>query len=370
MSIKSISLHQKVSLTPLLKNTIKTLRKERNKRGDIISKQLGKGASYISQIENNKIKEIEFDTVMKIFQTILDMSGTPYINYMCNRIKAIIAETSQKQLVQENWIHIFLAQELSYDIDVWVVSFTDNKLEELQISPEELVKKINKNSILQQFSDKGNILIPNKAYVYVAHIDYYSENEYDFNISVKYMLPYDYLSNILTRKITTINYINMYAIFENLFLEESNHIITSDIYEKTKKIMYDNGFYNTYDFYNNIHHHKSRIDNALYDDEYNNENTNSFTFYDNLIVDYEKKYNSEKDKLFKKLDFSLLQYYENNSAYSCEVIDKMLHNLVEDPGLMMAILSAPLYDLPNYNRRKFFKEFSLLLEKYSNSSDY
>ena len=55
MSIKSISLHQKVSLTPLLKNTIKTLRKERNKRGDIISKQLGKGASYISQIENNKI---------------------------------------------------------------------------------------------------------------------------------------------------------------------------------------------------------------------------------------------------------------------------------------------------------------------------
>ena len=234
MSIKSISLRQKVSLTPLLKNTIKTLRKERNKRGDIISKQLGKGASYISQIENNKIKEIEFDIVMKIFQTILDMSGTLYINYMCNRIKAIIAETSPKQLVQENWIHIFLAQELSYDIDVWVVSFIDNKLEELQISPEELVKKINENSILQQFSDKGNILIPNKAYVYVAHIDYYSENEYDFNISVKYMLPYDYLSNILTRKITTINYINMYDIFENLFLEESNHIITSYIYEKTK----------------------------------------------------------------------------------------------------------------------------------------
>ncbi|WP_368228114.1 hypothetical protein, partial [Blautia wexlerae] len=67
---------------------------------------------------------------------------------------------------------------------------------------------------------------------------------------------------------------------------------------------------------------------------------------------------------------SSLACFTRKSAYSCEVIDKMLHKLVEDSGLMMAILSAPLYDLPNYNRRKFFKEFSLLLEKYSNSSDY
>ena len=39
---------QKVLLTPLLQDTIKNLRKKYNKRVDNLSKQLQKGASYIS----------------------------------------------------------------------------------------------------------------------------------------------------------------------------------------------------------------------------------------------------------------------------------------------------------------------------------
>ena len=44
-------------LTENLRSTIKDLRKKKKKRGDDLSRELGKGASYISQIENGKIIE-------------------------------------------------------------------------------------------------------------------------------------------------------------------------------------------------------------------------------------------------------------------------------------------------------------------------
>ena len=52
---------QKVRLTDLLRDTIKDLRKTYNKRGDVLSKELDRGASYVSQLENGKIRDIEFD---------------------------------------------------------------------------------------------------------------------------------------------------------------------------------------------------------------------------------------------------------------------------------------------------------------------
>ena len=56
-----------IELTENLRSTIRDLRKKKKKRGDELSKELGKGASYISQIENGKIKEIDFDLLSSIF---------------------------------------------------------------------------------------------------------------------------------------------------------------------------------------------------------------------------------------------------------------------------------------------------------------
>ena len=43
-----------IELTENLRSTIRDLRKKKKKRGDELSKELGKGASYISQIENGR----------------------------------------------------------------------------------------------------------------------------------------------------------------------------------------------------------------------------------------------------------------------------------------------------------------------------
>ena len=90
MSNKISIKRQKVLLTPLLQDTIKNLRKKYNKRGDNLSKQLQKGASYISQIENGKIKEIEFDSLLEIFHLILNMPNESFFNFMNDYINEII----------------------------------------------------------------------------------------------------------------------------------------------------------------------------------------------------------------------------------------------------------------------------------------
>ena len=73
MASKISAKKQRVALTDLLQNTIKTLRKEHNIRGDILSKKIGKGASYISQIENGKMREIDFDIILEIFHAIINL---------------------------------------------------------------------------------------------------------------------------------------------------------------------------------------------------------------------------------------------------------------------------------------------------------
>ena len=73
---------QKVRLTDLLRDTIKDLRKTYNKRGDVLSKELDRGASYVSQLENGKIKDIEFDLLDTMFQRIIGLSGDYYNDYI------------------------------------------------------------------------------------------------------------------------------------------------------------------------------------------------------------------------------------------------------------------------------------------------
>ena len=52
-----------VQLTAYLRSILKDLRKNSNLRGDTLSKELKKGASYLYQIEAGKIKETSLDNL-------------------------------------------------------------------------------------------------------------------------------------------------------------------------------------------------------------------------------------------------------------------------------------------------------------------
>ena len=87
-----------IELTENLRSTIRDLRKSKKKRGDELSKELGKGASYISQIENGKIKEIDFALLNKIFRKITDLSDDEYAEYMDNLIDDSMAHMTKEEI--------------------------------------------------------------------------------------------------------------------------------------------------------------------------------------------------------------------------------------------------------------------------------
>ncbi|RHE67041.1 XRE family transcriptional regulator [Blautia obeum] len=96
-----------IELTENLRSTIRTLRKSKKKRGDELSKELGKGASYISQVENGKIKEMDFSLLNKIFRKITDLSDDEYIKFIDDLIDDNALHMSKDELKHEQWIHQF-----------------------------------------------------------------------------------------------------------------------------------------------------------------------------------------------------------------------------------------------------------------------
>lgn len=350
---------QRVPITELLQNSIKTLRKQYNKRGDILSKELDKGASYISQIENGKIKEIDFDSLMCIFKAIYSVPEVEFIKLFSSYIDSLLIEQTKSQLVKENWIHIFLVQEIPYPVTDWVINFIQNKLNSLGKSPYDLIQEINRNHQLQSWY-YGSNYYPNKAYVIAQEPSVYdSLEEFKLSITTVYKLEDNYIDDILNRKITSINYINMEIIFRQLFSMESDYL--PSVLEKVSKIMIDNNFLNTFERYDFLQRKNSSIVS---------ENSQEFIFYDKLVTNYKEKYQKLKSEVFDKIDDSLENYYRANSAYSCETIDKMLKNFDSDPGLMLAILSASVYEIPMDFHYRFMEDFRSLLKKYSKIDPY
>lgn len=349
---------QKVRLTDLLRNTIKELRKTYNKRGDVLSKEINRGASYVSQLENGKIKDIEFDLLDMMFQHIVGLSGDYYNNYIQKYIYDIINNVPSKEsLYNEEWIHIFVMQNFKVGLSENLIEIINKKLEQENYSPEQLVKKINLNKFHRQWSEVKREL--NKAYITVSS---YSYDNYNIYVDIEYSLPEDFISKILKKEITSTSYVIMEGLLKNLYTINSMDLPSA--INRTEKILFDNGFFNTIEIYENLHKlvHQQQ---PLKVEPPTDDNIDWFTFYDEVIVNYNEKYKNLKQKTIEKLNYAFDKYKEENPSYACETLEKILNNMDCDLGLMMVILSTTLNNIPKDMRRLFLKDYKSLIEHYS-----
>lgn len=349
---------QKVRLTDLLRDTIKDLRKTYNKRGDVLSKELDRGASYVSQLENGKIKDIEFDLLDMMFQRIVGLSGDYYNDYIQKYIYEIIGNTTVKEsLYNEEWIHIYVMQNFQIDISDAIIEIIEKKLDQVGYTPEQLVKKINQNIFQRQWMDIKRET--NKLYVNISSSNY--DNYYTYT-DIEYSLPEDYVAKILSKKTTTISFIFMDGILRNLYTLETDD--RAGAIKRTKKILFDNGFYDTIEIFENLHK-LSHQQQPLKIDMQANDDTDLFTFYDEVIVNYNEKYQNLKQQAIEKLNYAFDRYKDEHTSYACETLEKILDNMDGDLGLIMVILSAPLNSIPRDMKHFFWEDFKALLERYS-----
>ena len=347
---------QKVKLTDLLRDTIKDLRKTYNKRGDILSKEIDRGASYVSQLENGKIKDIEFDLLNLMFQHIVGLSGDDYNDYIQKHIHKIISNMTSKELLyNEEWIHIFTMQIFQINISDNIIEIIKQKLEKVNCTPEQLVKKINQNTFHRQWLDVKREA--NKLYVNISSSNY---DNYSTYTDITYSLPEDYVAKILLKKITSISFIFMDGILKNLYTLKSDD--KAGAIRKTEKILFDNGFFDTIEIFENLH------DISHQQQPLNIETTGDmdlFTFYDEVIVNYNEKYANLKQQAIQKLNYAFDRYKDEHPSYACETLEKILDNMNGDLGLIMVILSAPLNNIPRDIRHFFWEEFKALIERCS-----
>ncbi len=328
-------------LTENLRQTIRDLRKRKKKRGDELSKELGKGASYISQIENGKIKEIDFDLLDEIFHKITDLPEKQYEDFINNLIDETSSHLTTEELQHETWMHQFNHEIRKYPITDSLIEFIQNKLTDLNYTPEEFVSIINENRGLEGAE------LPEANKLNIEIIDT-GNGGFGVFSSIRFDLPDDFITKILSKQITTINYINMQGIIFNLFLSDNNTI--KEAHEKTDQLLYDNQFYT-------IRQRNKLIQDKLKEKQDKNE---KFTFYDVQPTDYDKKYTMLKDDIGKAFDF----LRDKDIVYTCDRLETLQKNMHNDLGFITAIMSTPLYRINSNLRQDFWADYQELVKSY------
>lgn len=349
---------QKVALTELLRNTIKSLRLTYKKNGVVLSKELGKGASYISQIESGKIKDIEYDMIHNIIQHITNLTDKEYDNFIKEYILNIIKNLSKKEYYSENWIHVYVLQDMPVDIPDKLLELIKSKMESTSFDSETLVREINKNNNFSSGVLSFMDYMENKLILTISKI---SNEQYSFLEIMYYKLPENYIEQILEKKISTISYIYMRGILRTLYKYDAVGVIVPRPYN-VEKILFDYGFFHSEELFEQLNN-KSQTQIPFNVESTNAENP--IVFYDDVIVNYNKKYHALKKEALEKISYAFDQYKEENSAYACDVIEKITKNLDSDLGLIVSLLSSDLCDLHIPFKRAFWDEYKKLVQRFS-----
>lgn len=330
-----------IKLTENLRNTIRDLRKEKKKRGDELSKEIGKGSAYISQIENGKIKEIDFDLLDNIFRKITDLDDKQYEIFLNNLLDETTLHLTKEELQHEKWVHQFNHEIRKFPVTDSLIEFIQNKLTELHYTPEEFIDIINENRGL----NGKELPEANKLNIEIEDSE---DGGYYIISSIRFDLPHNLISKILSKELKSINYVTMEGIIFNLLLSE-NHSV-EDAKNQSDKILFDNHFYT-------IRQRNKLIRENLKEKRNNNE---KITFYDVQPTDYDKKYTELKKDIVDALNY----LRDRDIVYVCERLEILQKNMHDDLGLIIAIMSSPLFKIDKEIKKEFWEDYVDLVNTY------
>ena len=262
-----------------------------------------------------------------------------------NLLDNVTSHLTEDELQEEKWMHQFNHEIRQYPITNSLVELIHDKLDELTLSPEDFVKIINENRGLEGIE----ISEPNKLQIEIIDM---GNGDYRIFSSIRFELPLDFIDKILSKKTTTISYINMEGILFNLFLSEGKTL--EEAHKETDDLLFKNKFYT-------IKERNELIRKSLKEKTDNNED---FTFYDIQPTDYDKKYVKLKSEINK--GFDILR--DKNIVYTCEHFEELLNNMHDDLPFIVAIMSVPLHKINSDLKQGFWNEYQKLIKSYIDKS--
>lgn len=341
-----------ISITDNLRNVIKEKRAESKIGGATLSKLLGKGASYISQIESGKIKSIDPVTLIELFNKIVDLPESNFKEFISNILEECPHRMSKEEYKHEEWMILFDYQIRQFPIEDSLVNWIESKLKELNISAIELANKVNQN---EGITFDQTIKSENKIYIKMIP----TENGFSIEQTIKFNIPLDTIERIINKEIIKTNYIQMQGIIWNIFRIEGFDELQS--LERSHSILYENHIM-TLDERNKFINEKIKEKKSKQED---------FTLYDIIPTDIEKTYNELFNQIIDRIRKFLIFIRDKDVINAVEKVEQLNENLKFDTPLLFKIMMMNFSDLKNTTKEErydFLKKTQESLDNFINST--
>lgn len=329
-----------IQITEKLRDIIKLERKKAKIRGDELSKDLGKSASYISQIENGRITNIEVEIFYKIFEHIINLpedSRNAYINQ-------ILDNTPTDNIEEEEWMITFDMQYRMFKIPDKIIELIIDKRTKLKMTSQDLVKYINKNEGTEEF-DK---IEPNQLKLFI--------HERGIGYTIKFKFELDFIDKIENKQIQFTSYIFLLGIIFRLFALEGKPDF--EAIELAENVLREN------DILTIIEREALKEQNK----KQKIEKGEAFKEEDIEPTELDRQYTSNMNKIIRGFNFTR----DLNASFAVKVTSKISENMNVDTGFMLQLYSLPFNNLEFTSREKkidFINEIRTLIDKYSKNDE-
>lgn len=350
-----------VQLTPYLRDVLKTLRKKNNVRGDVLSKQINKGAAYISQIESGKVKEINIDVLTTIFQNITNVSDQNFPNFIIDLIDHLISAHDLKTFESEDWIQMYDFEYRLYSIPDYLTRYLEKTLQEYGITSEKLIQRMNKQKI------RGWHNAPYNKVLYPINFNFINPRSSSEFYYVRFKLPTDYLDSVMYNS-QKINYAFMAGILYYIYIDSTFENICL---QKCHSLLYDAGFFTVCERYDKSMFQKD-LDNYIYNTSNYNTHKDTYHEFDPTEVFY-NSFSEHSELQYSPLLKQIAQFfdmlYTKNPSLALTTLNSIYTNLNNDPGLSCALISSPIHTIPISLKKDFWAEYQALINKYISKSE-
>ena len=321
-----------ITVTDELINIIKSERKLRNFKSGDLSKILNKNTSFISQLENGRIRQLDLRIFHGIFEKLIpDDKGRS--EFVSDLLKQLSVKLTKDEIKKQVWMATFDLQFRLIPIPEGIIEFLKDKtnsLEEKGFTAKNIIDKVNLNEGLTEDLKENQV-----------YAEYSEDGELSF--SIKFKLEDSLIENIINKTTEKISYIYILGIINAIYKLEGHN--TDESYDLAQKTLYSNRFYKLIE-------------------------------KNSIIKQENKELLSKQDKDFLKLRNELISQITYLGDKDVEYINKrlsvLLSNLNVEQNLTLALIGVSLVELKDVDRSKkqdFINEYREMIQRYKNSAN-
>src|SRR5665648_875314 len=323
-----------ITVTDELVNIIKTERKQREFKSNELSSNLKKNTSFISQLENGRIKQLDLNLFFEIFETLIpdEKNRSEFVNDL---LKKLSVKLTDDEIKKQLWMATFDLQYRLIVIPEKIIEFLIDKIAILKLknfTTKDIIDLVNLNEGLDELQN----LKENQVYA-----EYTDNGELVF--SIKFKLEDSLIDNIINKSQIKISYINILGIVNAIFKLEGH--TKEESVNLSKEILYESKFYTLIER-DSIIKRKNK----------------------DLLSEPDKEFIKLKDMLLNKIDF----LGDKDVEYINKRLSVLLNNLNEELTLTLAVIGVSLVDLNEVDisvKKKFISEFKEMIQRYKDSAN-